>query len=151
MRNKHSQLSRVEAHSLLKKMGLRKTVARTNLLQCLAEQTSLKSQAEICELLAPHGFDTSTIFRGLTDLIEAGLVVRIDTGDRIWRFELHDRDPDGKLQPTHHPHAICTSCGEVICLQPELLEKLAQLVSGWSLSEFILSGVCPECQNQPEA
>lgn len=146
MNNHHLQLSLDDAVALLKETGLRKTVARTHLLQCVADLASPKTQAEICELLSEHGFDTSTIFRGLADLTEAGLVVRIDPGDHIWRFEMRDRDSNGKLKSTHHPHVICTRCGTMRCLQNNLLQNCEQEIHGWTVDELNLRGLCPQCQ-----
>lgn len=146
MNKQNIHLSLDEAVVLLKESGLRKTVARTHLLQCVSELESPKTQAEICELLAAHGFDASTIFRGLTDLTEVGLIVRIDTGDHLWRFEMRDCDMNGNLDPSHHPHAICIQCGAMTCLQNELLHCCEEHTNGWTFRDLNLRGVCPECR-----
>lgn len=137
-----------EASQLLKSVGLRRTVARINLLQCLAIQTAPRTQAEIGERLSAHGFDDSTIFRGLTDLTEAGLVVRIDAGDHMWRFELHDRNEDGSKSAQHHPHAICTQCGSVICMTSSLLDDSRQLAPEWDIHSVTFSGICEQCRTE---
>lgn len=134
------------ASEMLKGVGLRRTVARVNLLQCLAAQTAPRTQSEIGEELAVHGFDDSTIFRGLTDLTESGLVVRIDAGDRVWRFELHDRNADGSLAPHHHSHITCQQCGKLTCLNLSTTDQFCNAVDDWTIEDLILRGTCAECR-----
>ncbi|MCA9077898.1 MAG: transcriptional repressor [Planctomycetaceae bacterium] len=142
---KEAPISLESAGDLLKKAGLRKTVARVHLLQCLASQTGPRTQAEINADLEPHGFDSSTIFRGLTDLTSSGLVVRLDTGDRIWRFELHDRTSDGDRTERHHPHVVCVECGTLWCLPTDTIERFSDKIPGWQISDLLLRGTCKAC------
>lgn len=143
---KNTSLAVEEAGELLKAAGMRRTIARILLLQCLANQMRPRTQAEIAEELAPHGFDSSTIFRGLTDLTDAGLVVRIEAGDRVWRFELHDRDRDGSFAVHHHSHIICQQCGKITCLELDAAMRLGNEVSDWCIDDMIIRGVCGDCQ-----
>jgi len=143
--NSSDDISLSIASEMLREVGLRRTIARINLLKCLADQTTPLTQAEITEKLSPHGFDSSTVFRGLTDLTEAGLVVRIDAGDRIWRFELHDRNPDGTRANHHHPHIYCHQCGQLVCLEYKIIEMLRGSVDGWGIEDLIICGTCPDC------
>jgi len=139
---------RVEkASELLKSVGLRRTIARINLLQCLAAQETPATQSEISDKLSVQGFDASTIFRGLTDLTEAGLAIRIDVGDRIWRFELRDRDANGQPSERHHPHAVCLRCGRVACLPSSLAGQFDEISPDWLVSDLIVRGICDHCQS----
>lgn len=145
---KEAPFSLESAGDLLKRAGLRKTIARVHLLQCLASQTGPRTQAEINADLEPHGFDSSTIFRGLRDLTSSGLVVRLDTGDRIWRFELHDRTSDGSLSTRHHSHVICNQCGRMQCLDSSFAERINPQIDGWATEDFILRGRCERCRTK---
>ncbi|MCA9046576.1 MAG: transcriptional repressor [Planctomycetaceae bacterium] len=80
------------------------------------------------------------IFRGLTDLTSSGFVVRLDAGDRIWRFEMHDRDSDGSLAAHHHSHICCRQCGRLTCLATDLSEPLGDVINDWIIDEFLLRG-----------
>jgi len=72
------------------------------------------SHGEVAKELAPAGFDRATVYRNLMDLVEAGIVVRADLGDHVWRFEVAraGRASHG----AEHPHFVCTECGDVSCL-----------------------------------
>ncbi len=59
------------------------------------------------------GFDRATIYRNLIELSDAGLLLRVELGDHVWRFEARRNDADG---PPEHPHFVCVDCGEVSCL-----------------------------------
>lgn len=106
-----------ELRGTLRARGLRATPSRLAVLELL--QTSQTGQpvshAEVVDKLASGPWDPATIYRNLTDLVEAGLARRADVGDHVWRFEL----VDGRHDTTAHPHFVCTECGAVECL-PEM-------------------------------
>jgi Fur family ferric uptake transcriptional regulator len=63
-------------------------------------------------------FDRVSIYRALTDLTRARLLVRADEGDHVWRFSLID--------PEHshdwgRPRFVCVHCGVVICLSEKAI------------------------------
>ena len=96
--------------------GLRCTAARIAVLQYLISATGPLTHAEVSEAVGPaKGFDRATIYRNLTELTEAGLVSRVELGDHVWRFELK-RAGRTHAKGEDHPHFLCTSCGEVSCL-----------------------------------
>ena len=107
-----SSLSEIRAS--IRSAGLRSTMPRIAVLSYLQSVTTPLSHAEIFDALEEQGFDRATIYRNLVDLTEAGLLVRTDVGDHVWRFELR-RTGQGEQQ-TEHPHFMCTDCGEVECL-----------------------------------
>lgn len=137
-----------EADSLLKAYGLRRTFTRITLLQCLARQAGPASHAEIGLALSSHGFDPSTIFRGLNDLVAAGLVTRIDIGDRIWRFELADLVLTG-TECLQHPHIVCRNCGRIECLRNDSTSKLKLAIPHWQIEDVIFKGLCRGCRESP--
>src|SRR6185369_17162653 len=89
---------------LLRNAGLRSTTARIAVLQRLRSAKSPLSHAELADELTPRGLDKATVFRNLTDLTDAGLVVRTELGDHVWRFEIHDQKHG---QQGKHPHFVC--------------------------------------------
>jgi len=100
------------ARARLRETGLRCTAARLAVLAHLMEATGPKTHAEVSDSLADRGFDRTTIYRNLTELTEATIVSRVELGDHVWRFELRRAGTHGQ----DHPHFLCTTCGEVSCL-----------------------------------
>jgi len=99
----------------IRAVGLRCTAARLAVMQHLDVAVGPRTHAEVSAALAHRGFDRATIYRNLTELTEAKLVTRVELGDHVWRFEIK--------RPGHrggggedHPHFVCTTCGEVSCL-----------------------------------
>ena len=127
------------------------------------------THAEVSEAVGPvKGFDRATIYRNLTELTEAGLVSRVELGDHVWRFELK-RAGRSHAKGEDHPHFLCTSCGEVSCLddvdiaitpKPGLSQSAggakpgrgkaakgtAQPQAIRSVQEVLLKGQCGKCR-----
>jgi Fur family ferric uptake transcriptional regulator len=132
-----------EIRKLLSDAGLRTTSARLAVIRRLRTAKSPLSHAEVAEDLVPLGFDKATVFRNLTDLVDAGLVTRTELGDHVWRFELrrtahHDEQ---------HPHFVCVDCGSVTCLHDVDMPRTAQ--KSWAkigkVTEILLKGHCNTC------
>ena len=70
------------------------------------------SHNEVTARVASATWDSTTIYRNLVDLVEAGLLRRTDIGDHVWRFEAIG---EGHGAATH-PHFVCTACGTIECL-----------------------------------
>ncbi len=100
------------AKARLREAGLRCTAARLAVLAHLMDATGPKTHAEVSDSLTDRGFDRATIYRNLTELTEARIVSRVELGDHVWRFELRRESGHGQ----DHPHFLCTTCGEVSCL-----------------------------------
>jgi Fur family ferric uptake transcriptional regulator len=93
--------------SLLDARGQRYTTGRRGLIEALA---ALGRPATIGELIvAAPGLATSTAYRNLTVLSEAGAVARVSGGDEFGRFELSEQ-----LSGEHHHHVVCAGCGIVL-------------------------------------
>ena len=104
-----SSLSEIRAS--IRSAGLRSTMPRIAVLSYLQSVTTPLSHAEIFDALEEQGFDRATIYRNLVDLTEAGLLVRTDVGDHVWRFELR-RTGQGEQQTEHstlHVHRLWRS------------------------------------------
>ncbi len=141
---RHEEIESVsEIRSLLSGVGLRTTSARLAVVRRLQAAKSPLSHAEVAEELVPLGFDKATVFRNLTDLVDAGLVSRTELGDHVWRFELR-RHAHGNEQ---HPHFVCVECGSVTCLHDVDMPRTAQ--KSWAkvgqVTEILLKGHCNTC------
>jgi Fur family ferric uptake transcriptional regulator len=146
------------ARAKLREIGLRCTAARLAVLDHVMTAAGPKTHAEVAEALADRGFDRATIYRNLTELTEAKILSRVELGDHVWRFELkrgHDHAPG-----EDHPHFLCTSCGEVSCLDDVNVAITPKAVmpkeSGGkksadkkpvirSVNEVLLKGQCENC------
>jgi Fur family ferric uptake transcriptional regulator len=141
-----SQPKLVEYQERLRAAGLRSTSPRVAVLRELESATSPLSHADLVEALGDEGYDRVTIYRNLTDLTEAGLVVRADLGDHVWRFELRREE---KSHQGSHPHFTCTDCGAVACLPPESVRLAStkgapKAVMARSV-DIQLRGLCDRC------
>jgi Fur family ferric uptake transcriptional regulator len=130
----------------IRRRGMRSTGPRVAVLGYLSRATAPLSHTEICEALADRGYDRATIYRNLMDLAEAGLLVRSDLGDHVWRFE-RQQARLGRAQG--HPHFVCVDCGEVSCL-PEVTVKVvaasgAPKALGTKQVEVQVKGRCDGC------
>jgi Fur family ferric uptake transcriptional regulator len=102
--------------SLLGARGQHYTTGRRALIEALA---ALRRPATIGELLvAAPGLATSTAYRNLTVLSEAGAVTRMTGSDEFGRFELSEQ-----VSGEHHHHVVCYGCGLVLDARvPDRLE-----------------------------
>jgi len=143
-----------DVRKVLRDVGLRVTVARIAVMEHLRAATGPETHAEVSDALATEGFDRATIYRNLTELTEAGLVSRVDLGDHMWRFEWRRSEHAGRGED--HPHFLCTSCGEVSCLddvtvaitpkkRPATAPKRERRDIG-AVTEVLLKGHCGRCQ-----
>lgn len=128
----------------LRGAGLRCTGGRLAVLRALEAAKMPVTHAELAAELVPLGYDKTTVYRNLTDLAEAGLVVRNELGDHLWRFEL--RRPNA--EHGEHPHFLCTTCGEVRCLSDTNVSidppRGRQAAIG-KITEVLLKGQCGKC------
>ena len=95
-------LTLAEYQDKIRTVGLRSTAPRVAVLRELEAATAPLSHADLVDSLGSQGYDRVTIYRNLTDLTEAGLVMRADLGDHVWRFEWREL---GARAPVGHPTA----------------------------------------------
>ncbi len=130
--------------TLLRDAGLRATGARVAVFEHLRKAKRPESHGEVADAVTACGFDRATVYRNLTDLVEAGFVERTDMGDHVWRFALKTGDGSHGV----HPHFTCTDCGTVECL-PEVDVKVTQRGraprSVAKAVEVQLKGRCDDC------
>jgi Fur family ferric uptake transcriptional regulator len=135
----------VEIKEAIRSAGLRATPARMSILRTLRSSTSPVTHAHLAEALDPLGIDKATVFRGLNDLTNAGLLRRTEVGDHVWRFEA--LDPTAP-HSNDHPHFLCVDCGSVKCLENVKLTQSSQRQSEQfgDVTEILLRGHCNECR-----
>jgi Fur family ferric uptake transcriptional regulator len=141
----HAKLSLADARTQLREAGLRCTPARIRVLQQLAAAQKPVSHADVADVLAPEGFDKSTVFRCLVQLSEAELVATLDLGDQVRRFEW--RAPEDR---PGHAHFMCVDCGTVECLDDYVVEvsnrKSRRPLTGHDITEALFKGHCRNCK-----
>lgn len=132
-----------EARKMLKDAGLRSTPARISVINALKRSSRPQTHAQLADQLVPLGFDKATVFRNLTDLAEAELVLRTELGDHVWRFEM--RDP--KHDRSSHPHFVCIDCGSVSCIDDMALPTptVRRHLNIARISEVLVKGYCGDC------
>ncbi|MCY3006351.1 MAG: transcriptional repressor [Planctomycetota bacterium] len=132
-----------EARKMLKDAGLRSTPARISVINALKKSSRPQTHAQLADQLVPLGFDKATVFRNLTDLAEAELVLRTELGDHVWRFEM--RDP--KHDRSSHPHFVCVDCGSVTCIDEMALPTptVRRNLNIARISEVLVKGHCGDC------
>ncbi len=130
----------------LRAAGLRATSSRIAVLRALRTAQRPLSHADLVKLLDGQSFNRATLYRNLTDLVEAGLARRAELGDHVWRFE-------GKGTSEHdtraHPHFVCVECGTVECL-PEMAVELPASASAPQAVrrheiDVQVRGLCNDC------
>jgi len=134
-----------EVRALLKVQGMRATAQRLAVLVVLHEQKAPMTHEEVMGLLSSGLYDKASIWRVLSDLAGVGILRRMDLGDRVWRYELHDAC---RTVSDDHPHFLCESCGDVTCLPPlEVRAKDGGLPKALLDADFRIriSGNCGDC------
>lgn len=126
---------------LLTEHGLRVTDQRLLILSELALLQVPISHPELTARLCESDLDRATIYRNLLSLTEAGILVRLQLGDQVWRYELPQAQ---SKEHRTHPHFVCTACGDVACL-PESAVVLRGDAAKSNVVEIQLRGICGDC------
>jgi Fur family ferric uptake transcriptional regulator len=139
------------AASRLRDAGQRYTGQRRRLIEIFADAGSPLSIPEI--LHRRRGLPQSSVYRNLSDLVDAGVVRRVVTEDEFGRYELAE-DLTG-----HHHHVLCSICGRAsdVTLPADLEETLDRTLDGVArragfagISHRLdLVGVCGKCAPPP--
>ncbi|QQL45486.1 Fur family transcriptional regulator [Sulfuriroseicoccus oceanibius] len=135
----------------LRKLGMRKTTALTQVLDALASSDLPVTIAEISERIASDSrCDPATIYRMLEKLERAGVVRKLGMHERAMYFEL--------LRPGHHgDYLLCTTCGKITKIPAacpvEHLENHLKSESGYRnlTHELVFYGICPDCPEEDPA
>ena len=141
-----SKKVQTEVRALLKHHGMRATAQRIAVLFVLHEQQGPLSHEGVMAQLEPGLYDKASVWRVLSDVANAGIVRRMDLGDRVWRYELYD---DCRTVDDRHPHFLCEQCGEVTCLPPlEVRTRDGRVPKKLLSADFHIriAGNCGECE-----
>ncbi|HEX3850264.1 MAG TPA: transcriptional repressor [Polyangiaceae bacterium] len=130
-----------DLRTLLSSQKLRVTEQRMLILRELARLRVPVSHPELTERLTESRLDRATIYRNLISMSEAGLLVRTQLGDAVWRYELPH-----ELSATHgtHPHFVCANCGDVTCLSESAVTLQGDVMKN-QVAEVQLRGLCAAC------
>ncbi len=82
-----------------------------------------------------------TVYKALDLLSRTGQILQLEFGDGASRY-------DGRVD--RHDHAICTGCGRLVDLDPQLPKDLAvraSRASGFVINQHMIQffGLCPDC------
>ncbi len=133
--------------SRLRLAGQRYTGKRRRLVEILAQARSPLSMPDIVR--GRRGLAQSSVYRNLSDLVDAGVVRRIVTEEDFGRYELTE-DLTG-----HHHHVICSKCGRTrdVTLPVDVERRLDRTLDGVGRRagfagvshRLDLVGMCDEC------
>jgi Fur family transcriptional regulator, ferric uptake regulator len=138
------------ARSLVRRAGHKRGAARETLIRLFAARDCAVSVAELEETLEMTGqpVGRASIYRALEVMTDLDLLVRVDVGDGVSRYErAHDHD-----DAHHHHHMICDTCGVLFPFDDEELELAIYSVNerhGFDAKghEVTLHGTCQECRD----
>lgn len=142
MASKTRLLRDADLRQLLVGKGIRVTQQRMVILRELAKLRLPTSHPELTERLAGADLDRATVYRTLLALTEAGLLVKTQLGDNVWRFGLLNVQ---SREHGTHPHFVCTDCGGVVCLPESAVTLRGEAVRN-QVAEVQLRGRCVACQ-----
>ena len=135
-----------QALESLQARGLRNGGARRAVVEHLGAQSCCKSAQEIFDGIREQGgrVGIASVYRALEQLVELGLVQRVELGDGIARFEPSHADGD------HHHHLVCDDCGKVEPFSDPALERALEQVAkrlAYDMQghEVVLHGRCDGC------
>ena len=135
------------AHAHLRAAGHRQGAARAAVIEFLETQPCCVGAQEIHEALHAIGrpIGLASVYRILDMLADHGLLVRLDLGDGLTRFEpAHTSDE-------HHHHLVCDGCGKVEAFADDRLERALRDVerrSGYAVAahDVVVRGECADCR-----
>jgi Fur family ferric uptake transcriptional regulator len=130
-----------DLRELLVSRGFRVTEQRLVILRELAKLRIPTSHPELTERLAGSGLDRATVYRNLLSLTEAGVLIKTQLGDNVWRFEL---PRTASSEHGTHPHFICSDCGSVSCLPASSVALRGEAARN-EVAEVQLRGRCTGC------
>jgi len=142
------------ARAAVQGAGYNRGAARDALIEVFAEQECALSVPELESKLAdrrPVG--RASVYRALDVLGNLDLLVRVDIGDGLLRYERAEpvQGEDRHRQHHQHHHMLCDLCGTLIAFDDEPLEQaIDQLVGRFGFDarahEVTLKGTCRECR-----
>jgi Fur family ferric uptake transcriptional regulator len=132
---------------IFNKVAIRSTPIREAVIRVLGDSLHPLSATEILKYVRRQiSINKVTLYRILDLLVEKGVIRRLTSGDRAFRYGIiEERDH------TDHAHFICTECGVMECLDPDVvsfnLKAHHNKIAGNLISnvEIIAEGMCQRC------
>jgi Fur family ferric uptake transcriptional regulator len=131
----------------LKRRGHRMTKVRAAIIQVLSRRELPLAATDLMTSMKKMGLrpNKTTIYRELTFLIEAGVVAKVDLGERKKRYE--------SVSKGHHHHLVCLKCHtiEELEMQAHLTDQEDEIEKEHDFQvmrhalEFY--GLCRRCQS----
>jgi Fur family ferric uptake transcriptional regulator len=109
--------------TILKKNEMKKTLARTSILDILKKIKKPIDVGEIIKRLKSMKIqvDRVTVFRNINLLVKKELVDKVEFNEGKYRYEI--------ASLPHHHHLICTDCGNINDIESESLHKEIDKIS----------------------
>lgn len=126
--------------ALLSSKNIRVTEQRLAVLRALSTRRIPVTFPQLVEELAPEGLDRATVYRNLTSMAEAGILIRTQLADGVARYELPQWG--GSLH-AEHLHLVCIDCGTVSCLPASAVSLHGEAKR--RVTEVQLRGHCASC------
>ena len=134
---------------LLEDAGLEPTSHRVAVLKSVGDDDHPLAAHEVLDAVNQlQPINRVTVYRILDLLVDKGVLERISSGDRSFRYGLA---PNSNHRP--HPHFFCTRCGRMECLSPEGLGLDLEAIKANYLEpvdsvQIRLDGICRNCRKQ---
>jgi len=125
--------------------GLRITPQRDILLQSLSETTGHPTADELVRKVRKRlpTVSHATVYRNVRELVDAGLIGMLERSGAAAQFEIN---------PEHHHHFVCRTCGQVSDVYLDQLElrvdRRRSPLDGFRIDrrDVQLHGVCAKCK-----
>lgn len=131
----------------LRAHGLHATAARIAVLQSVLQEHAHVTADDVrANVLRRYpAIDPATVYRTLETLERAGLVVRVELGDKVTRWAGHAGE-------SHH-HLVCRRCGLLVELDDAPFQQLSDAVGKRygvrvDMQHIVLRGVCGVCAEE---
>jgi Fe2+ or Zn2+ uptake regulation protein len=129
----------------LRAKGYRSSRLKRRILEYLTQSQLPMTIPDIMNQLEKEEipFNKSSLYRETDKLLEENIIIEIDLLDGIKRYEINNE--------VHHHHALCVTCGAVICVDIpndlEQVEKQLEQKEGFTVNGHVLEffGVCRRC------
>ena len=135
------------AYEVFNRYAIRETPIREVVVKVITVSCHPLSASEILKSVRRQiSINKVTLYRILDLLVEKGVIRKLTSGDRAFRYGII-----GKRDHTDHAHFVCTECGVMECLDPDVisfdLKAPHNKIAGNVISnvEIIAEGMCQRC------
>ncbi len=143
-----THLTEDEIQDLLSGHGISRTKIKTQILLTLSKSKEPLSATAIHQLIGQENCNISTVWRGLKQFHERGIVSEVNLGEDFFRYELKNLGSNEH----HHHHVRCRICGVIQHLEECDLSEIERKISklGFNKLEHSLefTGLCSKCSRK---